>query len=370
MKLALRSGTAPRRRLPAIRAVRRPAPRVTVVIPAYNYGRYLTPCASSALAQRDVDVRVIIADDCSTDDTAAVSQRLAAADPRITVIRNERNLGQLPTMNAALANVDSEYAVKLDADDLLPPGSLARSVTLLEAHPEVSFVYGMPRHFTGEVPAVADKPARDWTVWDGPDWISGRCRSSANVISQPEAVFRTELAREVGWLDVDLPHTFDMCLWLELASLGNVGRINGVTQGLYRVHDASMQRTIHAGLLIDLEGRRDAFQRAFDRYGDRLPDVERLRVTARRNLAVTALDSVCRAYDRGRVAREPVEELTAFALSVYEATTELPEWRGLERRRTVGPRRAPRNPRFFADAVARRISDELRYRNWLRTGEW
>jgi len=370
MKLVSRSGTARRTRLPALGSAPRAGSRVTIVIPAYNYARYLQDCVASALAQRDVDVSVIIADDCSTDDTLAVAQMLAAADQRVAVIHNDRNIGQIPTVNAALSTVETEYVVKLDADDLLPPGSLARSVGLMQARPDVAFVYGRPRHFSGAVPAVGDKAARSWTIWSGEEWIAGRCKSSANVISQPEAVIRTDLARSAGWFDAGLPHTFDMCLWLVLATMGNVGRVNGATQGLYRVHDASMQRTIHAGIMIDLQGRRAAFERTFDRHGAGLRDVARLREMARQGLAVTALDRACRAYDRGRVNQEPVDALAEFARSVYQEAEQLAEWQALARRRLAGPRRAAHSPRFLADAVTRRISDELCYRNWLRTGEW
>ena len=65
--------------------------------------------------------------------------------------------------------MDGEYLVKLDADDLLAPGSLARATALLEAHPEVGFVTGRPMHFTTE---PAHRPTRtppvSWTVEDGP----------------------------------------------------------------------------------------------------------------------------------------------------------------------------------------------------------
>jgi hypothetical protein len=344
-------------------------PRVTVVVPAYNYARYLTDCAESVLTQRDVEIRLIIADDASTDETPRVTEELAARDARVTVIRNERNKGHIPTVNAALELVDTEYVVKLDADDLLPAGALARGTALLASRPEVGFVYGRPCHFSGPVPKLPDGPARSWTVWPGEEWIAARCRSGANVISQPEVVMRTAAAREAGWFCPDLPHTSDMGLWLRLAAIADVGRINGPAQGLYRVHDASMQRTVHAGVMIDLTGRRDAFSMAFEATADTVAESEHLQMVARRSLAVTALEYVCRAYDRGRTTDQPVEDLVAFALDVYPGTPQLVEWRGLERRRSVGVHRATRHPRFVADALTRRVSEELGHRHWLRTGE-
>jgi hypothetical protein len=343
--------------------------RVTVVVPAYNYARYLPDCAGSVLAQRDVDVNLIIADDASLDDTPSVTSELAARDPRVRVIRNERNRGHVPTVNAALQLVETEYVVKLDADDLLAPGALARATALLEARREVGFVYGRPHHFSGPVPELSDGATRSWTVWSGADWVAARCSSGANVISQPEVVMRTEAARRVGWFCAELPHTSDMGLWLKLASIADVGRINGPAQGLYRVHDASMQRTVHAGVMMDLEGRRDAFDIALLQNPDAIPKAAKLHEIARRNLAVTALDYACRAYDRGRTEEKPVDDLVAYALDVCPETRGLKGWKALEHRRSIGAYRARRYPQFFADALTRRISEELGHRHWLRTGE-
>jgi hypothetical protein len=341
---------------------------VTAIVTAYNYGRFLAECAHSVLTQRDVDVRLIIVDDCSTDDTPLVTAELGR-DPRVTVIRNEPNLGQIPSVNMALERVESEYVMKLDADDLLTPDSLARSTALLEAHPRIGFVYGRPLHFSGPVPAMASTPAKSWTVWAGHDWVAGRCRSGYNVISQPEVVMRTAALRAAGPVRADLPHTFDMHLWIQLASMGNVGRINGPAQGLYRVHDASLQRTIHAGALFDLRGRRDAFDAAFAAAAGTIPGARELHETARRNLAAVALDRACRAYDRGQTCEQPVDELVSFALETCPGARQLREWRALERRRYVGAKRAQRHPRFFAAALARRSAEELGHWLWLRTGE-
>jgi len=338
-------------------------------VTAHNYGRYLEECAASVLAQRDVDVRLIIADDCSTDDTPRVTAALAASDPRVTVIRNERNRGQIPTVNAALGLAETEYVMKLDADDLLPPGGLARATALMEARPDVAFVYGRPLHFSGAVPSVSDAQPRSWTIWSGSDWIAARCASSANVISQPEVVMRASLARAAGWFRPDLEHTFDMHMWLTLASMGNVGRVNGPVQGLYRVHDASMQRTVHAGIMIDLEGRRDAIEAALTTHGASLQNAAQLRAIARRSLAVSALDRACRAYDRGNAELDLVDELAAFATATYPDARRLREWHALGRRLTIGSKRAQRHPRFLADALTRRLSEELGHRHWLRTGE-
>lgn len=345
-------------------------PTVTAVVTAYNYGRYLAQSTRSALEQDGVDARVVIVDDCSHDETPLVAKELAR-DPRVTVIRNERNLGLIGSFNEGLKHVRSEYVVKLDADDILLAGAWARATALLERHPKVAFVYGRPHHFSGAVPHVPSGPTKSWTLWTGSDWVAGRCRNGANVISQPEVVVRTAALRAVGGLSTHSPqHTSDINLWIQLAAMGDVGRINGPAQGLYRVHEASMLRTSHAGLLCDLEGRRGAFEAAFAGAAARLPDAPALHDLVRRTLAANALDRACRAYDRGRTREVPVDALVAFALETDPRASQLKEWEALERRRVFGPDRAQRRPRFFAAALARRTGEEIGYRLWLRTGEW
>ncbi len=344
------------------------AAAVTAVVPAYNYARFLRECATSVLSQRDVEVRLIIIDDASSDETPAVAAALAA-DPRVSVLRNEPNLGHIPSVNRGMELVETEFVVKLDADDLLAPGALARAVALLQAHPEVSFVYGRPRHFTDRVPPVRDLPALSWTVWPGRDWIARLCRTGVNAISQPEVVMRTSVLREALPVRAKLPHTSDMHLWMQLAALGEVARINGPPQGLYREHDGSMQRTVNAGTFFDLSARRDAFDAAFAGVAGALPGADALHDAARRALAGNAIDRACRAYDRGRTDQDPVDDYIAFAFEIWPAARELPEWSALERRRAVGGERAARDPRFVTAALVRRSIEEASRVRWRHTGE-
>jgi len=345
-------------------------PSITALVPAYNYARYLPECARSVLTQRDVDVRLLIVDDCSTDETPAVTADIADNDARVSVIRNDPNRGHIPSVNRGLEQVETEYVLKLDADDLLTPGALARATALLEAHREVAFVYGRPKHFRGEAPHAGESRASRWTIWSGRDWVARRCESGINVISQPEVVIRTDVLRTALPIRTELPHTSDLHLWMQLASLGDVGRINGPAQGFYREHAASMQRTVHAGAIFDLRARRDAFDSFFAAEGALLEGAAELHTLARRTLAESALDAACRAFDRGRAHDAPVDEFAAFALETCSDGRRLPGWAALERRRSVGAARAGRHPRFVAAAVRRRAFEEIGRWRWKRTGEW
>jgi hypothetical protein len=180
---------------------------------------------------------------------------------------------------------------------------------------------------------------------------------------------RTACLRRALPIRAELPHTSDMHLWMQLAAIGDVARINGPAQAYYREHNASMQRTVNAGTFFDLRSRRDAFDYVFAGLAGELPGAWELHDVAHRTLAGNGLDRACRAYDRGRTSQEPVDEFVAFALETWPRARELPEWTALARRQSVGTARAARDPRFVIAAGIRRGLEETSRLRWRHTGE-
>jgi glycosyltransferase involved in cell wall biosynthesis len=354
---------------------------VTVLVPCHNYGHFLTQCVTSVLAQKGVDVSVLVIDDASTDQSACVAMALARHDSRVRLISLPKNVGVIRAVNYGLREVEGKYFVKLDADDLLSPGSLARSVALLETHPNVGFVYGWPRIFTGDAPprartrltlgaaaewlVVRGRPW--WTVWDGAAWLTLRYRRAVNCICQPEAMIRTSILRTVGEYNIGLPHTYDLEMWLRLAAVSDVGRINHFAQGYYRVHPDSQSRTINAGPLVDFRGRRDAFISALSAGGKGRPGSAELEAIVRRKLATQAIDYARRAFDQDRGKTVPVDALIEFALATFQDARTLPEWRDLQRSQRPGG-----TSRWLVTSIAatilRRTQEEIAYARWIRTG--
>src|SRR5439155_9400933 len=116
---------------------------VDVLVPCYNYARFLERCVCSVLSQHGTGVRVLIIDDASTDNTPEVGQRLAALDSRVEFRRHEVNQGHIATYNEGLLSwASAAYCLVLSADDALTSGALARAVRLLNRHPEVGMTYG------------------------------------------------------------------------------------------------------------------------------------------------------------------------------------------------------------------------------------
>lgn len=367
-------------------------PTVSVIVPCFNYGHWLAECVDSALNQADVDVDVTIIDDASSDSSAEVATTLVRErGGRVRLISNPTNLGHILSVNEGFRHAQGEYLVKLDADDMLAPGSLSRSTALLDACPSVGFVYGRPLHFGRDVDATmsrlhkvlrrssflkTDRPTdylrqyklRGWSLWPGHSWIERICDRAANCISQPEVVIRASEFKKVGPYDSSLPHTSDLGMWLRLASIADVGHIDGPIQGFYRVHATSMQRTVNSGKLRDLDGRLSAFETVLNDPDNPVANSGQMLRRARNRLASEALEEATRAFDRGRAGSVPIDSYAEFARRASTEVKHLSQWRALEWRRRIGVRWAPMFPPFLLQAALRPAMDELQAARWWRYG--
>ena len=340
---------------------------VSVVIPCFNYGRYVVGAIRSALTQAGVEVEVIVVDDASTDGSAAAVADAFQSQTRVKLLQHRENRGPVATFNDGLDLATGEFLVRLDADDLLTPGSLARSVAVCRRFPEVGMVYGHPIHFTGAPPAPRH-PRPKPVVWSGKDWLLDRVRTGVNVITSPEVLMRMSVVRQVGG-QRPLAHTHDMEMWMRIASVSDVAYIRGVDQAWHREHPASLSNAAadELGLTI-LAERRAAFDMLFDQPvpGQQLDPG--LRAQARRTLAAEALRRAAYEYDRGRAPGRSIEQLVTFALDCDVAAERSPQWRRLERRMAVGDDWFGRRPWLRIQPVRRALRDHGRFRRWRRTG--
>ena len=113
--------------------------RITVVTAAYNVAGFLGATIDSLLAQTHRDWRLVLVDDGSTDDTAAVAARFD--DPRIRVLR-QRNAGVSAARNRGIGGIEGEAVMVLDGDDWLAPDALARLAAALDRAPDAIAAYG------------------------------------------------------------------------------------------------------------------------------------------------------------------------------------------------------------------------------------
>ena len=115
-------------------------PRVSVISGAYN----ISPCYSfeksmkSILEQTFCDFEFIICDDGSTDDTWALLTEFSRKDPRIKLIRNEKNIGLAASLNRCIEIASGEYIARHDCDDVSAPERLEKQVKFLDENKEIA----------------------------------------------------------------------------------------------------------------------------------------------------------------------------------------------------------------------------------------
>ena len=109
-------------------------PKISVLIPVYNTGKYLPQCLDSVLSQSMKDFEIVAVDDASTDDSPRILADYAAKDPRILIVTLERNKGLLSVRLTGVRAAAGKYLLFLDSDDIFLPGFLNALWKTAEKH--------------------------------------------------------------------------------------------------------------------------------------------------------------------------------------------------------------------------------------------
>jgi glycosyltransferase involved in cell wall biosynthesis len=226
---------------------------ITVVITCFNYGAFLRESVDSALGQEGGEPRVVVVDDGSTD--ARTLAELERLPPGVTLVR-QSNAGVAEARNAALAHVETSYALALDADDRLVPDALLRLRRPLEAEPALGFTYGVMRFFG---------------TWEGvmkmPPYDPYRLLFRHTIGST--ALIRRELLEDVGGFDPAFAGYEDWEFWLHALELGWRGRrIEEVTL-LYRRHGPARHTGARPHYYASFRHIRRKHSALYDRAGRR-----------------------------------------------------------------------------------------------------
>jgi glycosyltransferase involved in cell wall biosynthesis len=283
---------------------------VDVVVPCYQYGRFLRECVDSILSQGVGNIRVLIIDNASTDNSLEVARQLAAEDRRVEVVAHPRNVGATASYNEGIDWASAEYFVLLDADDLLARGCLARALACMEAHRNVGFTYGIEAfRFPDGTMQVHPEHSRHapWRLSTGRRFIAGVCRTPRNYVGAPTVVRRTSVQKRIGYYRPSLPYTDDLEMWLRLASAGDVGSISTV-QGIRRIHGLQMSAGYRSNMVRDFTEREAAFVSFFRTEGASVPGADAMLKLARRRLGEHAYWSAVSHLFRGH-ARDAAQLL-------------------------------------------------------------
>lgn len=194
------------------------APRVSVVIPAYNAERCIGEAIQSVLKQSYREWEVVVVDDGSTDRTSEV---VAGFGERVRYLR-QTNAGAAAARNAGIREARGELIAFLDADDVWLPDKLQLQVAYLDAHPETALVYAdvqMQREDGRLLPSylAEKKHAGSGRIFDAV--------VQEYFIHTSSTLIRRSCLEEVGGFDPALKTAEDRDLWLRLAYRWPVGLV-------------------------------------------------------------------------------------------------------------------------------------------------
>jgi len=226
--------------------------KVSVIIPAYNYGRYIAQTLESVLKQSFSNWECLIIDNGSTDNTYEVVAPFLA-DSRMHYVKQD-NLGVSVARNVGLHLAKGGFIQFLDADDLLEYGKLGAEVNYLKQNPGTDLVYGDMRYFKSEQPqqlfysyACSDKEDKRWM-----SYVSGSGKPLAErflngnnfVISSP--LFKKSSLKDIGFFDSSIQYNEDWDLWFRMALAGRAMHYLDAEQSktLIRIHDGSASRDV------------------------------------------------------------------------------------------------------------------------------
>jgi glycosyltransferase involved in cell wall biosynthesis len=208
-------------------------PRVTVVMAAYNAGRFLRYAIDSILCQSFSDFEVLLIDDGSTDDTRAIVQ--SYRDARLRLLGNDRNRGVVYTRNRGLELADGAYVAPMDADDVAHHERLERQVAFLDSHPDIAMVGTWVNMIDeqGNPFLILRSPTDSQTIYE--------TLLDYNTFFHSSVMFRKHAVLAVGGYrgSADLAQDWD--LWLRLSEQYALANLDEVLLD-YRVH--GMQRSL------------------------------------------------------------------------------------------------------------------------------
>ncbi len=213
--------------------------RVSVIIPTYNYGRFLVDCVNSVLRQSEKSIEIIIVDDGSTDNTSDIVKSLNGAVKYIF----QENRGLSAARNTGLRSASGDLVQFLDSDDLLGTDAISTKAAFLRENSEVSVAVSSPNHLFSSLSV------------DGNPVVNGRWPLHRrdldihlgyfNIAPIHAFLVRRAAAERVGYFDESLKACEDYDYWLRAAGLGYLPHYCGEGAATYyRRHAISMSSNL------------------------------------------------------------------------------------------------------------------------------
>ncbi len=209
------------------------APEIDVLIPAYNAASTIDAALASMAAQTVADIRILVVDDGSTDETAGLLAAWAARDARVRVLR-KANGGIVEALNLGLAQCTAEFVARFDADDVAYPQRLRAQLDFLRAHPDHVAVGCDVDHIDEHGAPIAGLPRPGSPEGADPSWFPAR----EPYLVHPYVMIRRAAVAEIGGYRPS-PNSEDSDLYWRLEERG---RLHSLPErlGQYRLHGSSI----------------------------------------------------------------------------------------------------------------------------------
>ncbi len=212
-------------------------PLVSVCIPAYNSAVYIKKTMESVLSQEYENIELVVVDDCSRDNTLEVVR--SVKDPRVRIVKNEKNLGMTGNWNKCLAEAKGDYIKLICADDILYRDSIKKELRALLKHPEVTLVMSDTALIDekGERTGCFKRYPRSGLL-DGKK-VAKRALIFKSFFGAPcNTLFPRSSWERAGGFDPEFPYILDFDMWLRMACLGKIYVIHEELNG-FRVRNDS-----------------------------------------------------------------------------------------------------------------------------------
>ena len=198
-------------------------PLVSVIVPAYNAASYLEDCLASLVAQTYPRLEIVVMDDASTDATPVIAQKYSS---RVRLVRQPRNVGQFPNVNAGIALAAGELVAVFHADDAYAPNILEQAVAAFQRHPEARAVFCLDElmdphgRVYGRVSLPPGIPANCPLPFD--IVLNGLLTYRNRFLRTPGTVVRRDAYAAAGPYRADCGTAGDLEMWTRIARLGPI----------------------------------------------------------------------------------------------------------------------------------------------------
>ncbi len=204
-------------------------PLVTVLLPCYNAELFIEEAVRSIMNQTYSNLEILIIDDCSTDSSFEIISRLAIEDVRIRIVKNEKNLKLIKTLNKGLDLAQGAYIARMDADDVSLPERIEKQMIHMLSNPEVDLCgtnYIMI-NAKGHKIGLSKYPLTDLDIKLNLLFF--------NPLAHPTVLFKSDFIKKIGKYKEEFINAEDYELWLRVAVNGVMCNIEDKLL-LYRWH--------------------------------------------------------------------------------------------------------------------------------------